>query len=237
MTETAVALELAGENLLLHPQRALVWPARRTLFIADLHLGKDEVFRQSGIAIPEGGTLADLQRLDRLVDVYALNRVVLLGDFLHAAPRDESRYTQTFREWRVAHGALEFIVVAGNHDRRAAGRELVEVVQWHLDEWQLGPFVCRHHPGESALGHVLSGHVHPVITLHGTHRERARVPVCWLRPGCAVLPSFGSFTGGGDIDPADNDELYAFAAGRVWRVPRRVRRVPDDNRSREDSNR
>ena len=237
MTETAVALELAGESMLLHPQRALIWPARRTLFIADLHLGKDEVFRQSGIAIPEGGTPADLRRIERLVDAHALTSVVLLGDFLHAAPRGESRYTRTFSEWRAAHASLEFIVVAGNHDRRAAGKELVDVVQWHLDEWQLGPFVCRHHPGVSPQGQVLSGHVHPVIKLHGTHRERARVPVCWLRPGCAVLPSFGSFTGGGEIEPADDDELYAFAADRVWRLPRRARLADDNTRSREDSNR
>ena len=223
--------------MLLHPQRALIWPARRTLFIADLHLGKDEVFRESGIAIPEGGTPADLRRIERLVDAYALTSVVLLGDFLHAAPRGESRYTRTFSEWRTAHAGLEFIVVAGNHDRRAAGRELVDVVQWQLDEWQLGPFVCRHHPGTSASGLVLSGHVHPVIKLYGTHRERARVPVCWLRPGCAVLPSFGSFTGGGEIEPVDGDELYAFAAGRVWRLPRRAGFADSDIRSREDSNR
>jgi DNA ligase-associated metallophosphoesterase len=219
VAETTLPLILGGARLLLHSERALIWPAERTAFIADLHLGKDEVFRQSGIAIPEGGTLADLRRIDRLIEEHDLQRIVLLGDFLHAAPRGVPRYIQTFSDWRTAHRGLEFVVVAGNHDRRAIGRHLADVVQWQAGEWLYGPFVCRHFPAVSPHGFVLSGHVHPVFRLRGTHRERTRLPVCWLQPGCAVLPSFGSFTGGGEIEPAAGDELYAFAADRVWRLP------------------
>lgn len=218
-----LSIILAGETLLLHPQRALIWPAQRTLFIADLHLGKSEVFRRSGIPIPEGATSNDLERLDHIVATHGVNRIVLLGDFLHAATPSTQvvpEYSRVFVQWRAARSEVEFVVVAGNHDRRAAGRELVEVVQWQLADWQLGPFVCRHYPGTSPHGFVLSGHVHPVIRLRGLQRERARVPVCWLQAGCAVLPSFGSFTGGGNIEPALQDQLYAFAADRVWRIPR-----------------
>ena len=219
-TGNTTALDIAGASMLLHPERALIWPEQRTAFIADLRLGKDEVFRQSGTAI--GGTLADLQRIDLLIDAHGLERIVLLGDFLHAVPRGASRHMQTFSEWRGTHRALEFVVVAGNRDRRAAGRELTEVVQWQPNEWLCGPFVCRHLPATSPHGFVLSGHVHPVFRLSGTPNERARVPVCWLQPGCAVLPSFASFAGGSDIAPAEGDELYAFATNRVWRLPRSV---------------
>lgn len=219
MADGPLATECAGEQLLLHPQRALVWPAQRTLFIADLHLGKAEIFRRSGIPIPEGHTHADLRRLDALIDELALQRIVLLGDFLHAASPGRSTHADAFTAWRRTHTALEFIVVAGNHDRRAAGRELADVVEWQLEEWRIGPFVCRHHPGSSAAGYVLAGHIHPAMYLYGSHRERTRVPVCWMRSDHAVLPSFGSFTGGGDIEPAAGDRLYAFAANRVWALP------------------
>lgn len=212
-------LECAGESLLLLPDRALLWPAQRTLFIADLHLGKSEVFRRSGIPIPEGDTLTDLGRLDRILAAREVQRIVLLGDFVHAASPGASTHGNAFAAWRAARSQVEFVVVAGNHDRRAAGRELADVVDWELHERQIGPFVCRHHPAPSPHGYVLSGHIHPVISLYGSHRERARVPVCWLRPDYAVLPSFGSFTGGGEIEPAPADRLYAFAAERVWRVP------------------
>jgi uncharacterized protein len=218
VADGTLELACAGETLLLHPQRALVWPAQRTLFIADLHLGKAEIFRRSGIPIPEGHTQADLRRLDALIATYALERIVLLGDFLHAASPARSTHADAFTAWCKAH-SIEFIVVAGNHDRRAAGRELAGVVEWHLSEWRSGPFVCRHHPGGSPDGYVLAGHIHPAVYLYGSHRERTRIPVCWVRKDHAVLPSFGSFTGGGDIEPADGDRLYAFTADRVWALP------------------
>lgn len=217
MSETEI--ECAGERLVLLPQRALLWPSERTLFIADLHLGKSEIFRRSGIPIPEGATGADLARLDQIARSHEVERIVLLGDFLHAASAGASTHGVAFTKWRKRHTNVAFIVVAGNHDRRAAGSELADSVEWELSERRLGPFVCRHDPGASPHGYVLSGHIHPVVKLYGSHRERARVPVCWLRRDYAVLPSFGSFTGGGDIEPTPEDRLYAFAADRVWPVP------------------
>ena len=121
--DSSLPLLLAGESLLLHPQRALIWPARRTLFAADLHLGKSDVFRRSGIPIPEGATATDLQRLEQVVSEHSLSRIVLLGDFLHAAAGDSApQYAAAFTRWRATRPTLEFIVVAGNHDRRAADR-------------------------------------------------------------------------------------------------------------------
>jgi len=219
MTDGSLVVSCAGESLLLHPDRAVLWPTQRTAFIADLHLGKAEIFRRSGIPIPEGHTHADLQRLDRLIADHELRRIVLLGDFLHAASPGQSTHADLFTAWRARQAALEFIVIAGNHDRRAAGRELADSVEWHLHEWRAGPFLCRHHPGRVDDAYVLSGHIHPVVFLYGSHRERARVPVCWMRKDHAVLPSFGSFTGGGDIEPTNSDQLFAFAANRVWRLP------------------
>jgi DNA ligase-associated metallophosphoesterase len=214
-----LSIECAGEQLVLHPERAVLWPAERSAFIADLHLGKSEIFRRSGIPIPEGNTSEDLARLDRIIDAHALERIVLLGDFLHAASPEGSTHADAFTTWRSRRSSLEFVVIAGNHDRRAAGRELASAVTWELKERQIGPFVCRHDPSASSQGYVLCGHLHPVLTLYGSHRERARVPVCWMRRDYAVLPSFGSFTGGADIEPTEGDRVYAFAAQRVWQLP------------------
>jgi uncharacterized protein len=214
-----VQIDCAGETVILLADRALLWPAERTLFIADLHLGKSEIFRRSGIPIPEGHTLTDLARLDRIIDAHEVRRIVLLGDFLHAASPEASTHGQAFTAWRATRSHVAFVVVAGNHDRRAAGRELASTVDWQLSERQIGPFICRHEPGPSQAGYVLSGHIHPVIWLYGSHRERTRVPVCWIRSGYAVLPSFGSFTGGGEIEPTPDDRLFAFAANRVWALP------------------
>ena len=79
MTEGSLELVLAGERVVVDPDRALIWPAQRTAFIADLHLGKGEIFRRAGIPIPEGTTQTDLQRITRLTADHGLQRVVLLS--------------------------------------------------------------------------------------------------------------------------------------------------------------
>ena len=218
MSDDTLTIGLAGESLLLHPDRALLWPVQRTLFIADLHLGKDEIFRRSGIPIPQGSAQADLHRLANIIGAHCVMRVVLLGDFLHGPSAKDPTHAVLFAQWRSAHEEIEFIVIAGNHDRRV-DREELRGVLWENRGLRLGPFLCRHHPpAASAEGYVLCGHIHPALRLEGFHRERARVPICWVRRDHAVLPAFGSFTGGADVQLEPGDSAFAFAADHVWRV-------------------
>ena len=75
---------IAGENVLLYADRALHWPAGRTLFVADVHLGKTAAFRAGGVALPGGATAANLARLSALVDATRCEALVVLGDLFHA---------------------------------------------------------------------------------------------------------------------------------------------------------
>jgi uncharacterized protein len=218
VADEALSIELAGEQLIVDAQRALIWPAENTMFLADLHLGKSDIFRRAGIPIPEGSTTADLDRIESVVQRYRLQRVVLLGDFLHGRSFPKAAYVETFAAWRRTRGDLDFTVIAGNHDRFDAFRSLDWNVTWQREGVNVGPFVCRHHPESSREGFVLAGHVHPVMFLYGSARERLRVPVLWIRDGHAILPSFGSFTGGAEVSPAEAESVYAFAADRVWQV-------------------
>ncbi|HXH01105.1 MAG TPA: hypothetical protein VNI56_02790, partial [Xanthomonadaceae bacterium] len=59
-------VDIAGERFELLGERALHWPRRQRLLIADLHLGKADLFRRAGIGLPRGGTSRDLQRLSAL---------------------------------------------------------------------------------------------------------------------------------------------------------------------------
>jgi hypothetical protein len=87
----------------------------------------------------------DLMRLQTLIQVHDVTRVILLGDFLHGVGSQVPTHAGLFDRWRAAHAAIEFIVIAGNHDRLAARHELTGV-QWEAQGLRLGPFVCRHHP-------------------------------------------------------------------------------------------
>jgi DNA ligase-associated metallophosphoesterase len=214
----ALAIELRGERVLLHPGRAVVLPARATIIIADPHFAKDDIFRRAGIALPRGPAIADLQRLTELIAATGSSRLIVLGDFVHGATRAGDSFLQAFQLWRRLHAALTVDVIVGNHDRRESTRAWQHLAGWHLKPLIEPPFVFSHEPVSSPHGYVLAGHIHPVVTL----RRRGgggRVPIFWQRRDAFVLPSFGSFTGGANIVAADGDTIFVAAPERVVALP------------------
>src|SRR5436190_20499208 len=73
-------VDFAGQSLRLLPDHAVYWPARNTLLVADLHLGKDAAFRTAGVPVPAGSTAKDLSRLSSLIGLSGAQRLVILGD-------------------------------------------------------------------------------------------------------------------------------------------------------------
>jgi len=211
-----------GERLQLLPQRAVHWAAQRTLFVADLHLGKEHVFGRQGIAVPGGSSEATLTRLDALLRTTRAERLIVLGDLMHAAPHATESWLVSLSTLLDAHRSLAVHVCAGNHDRVAGRAALDARLHWHADPLVDGPFVLQHHPGDDARGYVLCGHVHPAFRLGGRGRDSMRLPAFWFRPGHAVLPAFGSFTGGHTIGSARGDRIWVSGPQRVVAVsPRR----------------
>lgn len=195
-------LLLAGEPMRLLADRALYWPARRRLLVADLHLGKADIFRAAGIALPRGGTALDLERIATLAAATGAASLWVLGDMLHGRT-DLSSWRSAWEAFRARHPWLSIVVVGGNHDRalRDAGLDLELPGEAVRD----GPFLLRHAPARAADAHVLCGHLHPVLRLPG----QARAPAFWLQPGCTVLPAFSAFTGGQPLALGERDAAVA----------------------------
>ena len=190
----AVDVVIAGEKVVLFADRALFWPRETALLIADLHLGKGDTFRKAGIALPSGGTRHDLDRLTASIQRTRANRLIVLGDMLHASAKTK-RWRETWDAWRADHADLQIDVIAGNHDRALAGAGLD--IQHHAHALAIAPFLLRHAPGEASDAHVICGHVHPVVRLP---RIAGRWPAFVLGERQTILPSFSAFTGGGGID-------------------------------------
>ncbi|HEL3810193.1 TPA: ligase-associated DNA damage response endonuclease PdeM [Stenotrophomonas maltophilia] len=205
-------LLLASEPLTLLGSRALYWPARQALLIADLHLGKADVFRRSGIALPGGGTRGDLQRLQSLLDAHTSRELWILGDILHG-PVHRAAWYQQWLAWRERNAALDVHVLHGNHDRQLPHAQLQ--VQIH-DEVRLPPFLLRHEPMPDAALHVIAGHLHPQIALPPLRR---RFPAFWLRERTMILPAFSTFTAGIVPAPAHGERMIACVEGGLVELP------------------
>ncbi len=188
-----LAIEVAGERLLLHAARALSWPARRTLLVADVHFGKAHVLRSAGVGVPRGSTTHDLARLDRLIADHDVARVLVLGDLVHGRSRDDAPWAERVREWRARHAALDVALVRGNHDRHFAGTGL-----GFRDagiELRDGPFAFVHHPHAVPGHYAIAGHLHPGVLLAEAHGRPLRLPAFRFARDVGVLPAFGRLTG------------------------------------------
>jgi DNA ligase-associated metallophosphoesterase len=216
----SIRIDLAGEAVDLLPDRALYWPARRTLIVADVHLGKDAVFRRAGLAVPAGVLDTDLERLQKLIAASAAERLVVLGDLIHAAPQPHDPLLERMAEWRRQHSALAVEVIRGNHDRHA-GDALDPYLHWRDEPAPDPPFLLCHEPRRVPGHHVLAGHLHPVFRLAGGG-DYARLPAFHVGRGVTVLPAFGTFTGGHPVRIRRGERLFVTTGERVLKLPGRV---------------
>lgn len=227
MSEPTLPLQLAGETLLLHAERALSWPARGLLVVADTHFGKSHVFAHHGIAVPAGSDALDRARLDALLQHTGAQRLLILGDFLHGPLPAQSVAAQELGRWLASLAAVQVQLVTGNHDRTARSGWQAQVA-WEGRLLHEPPFIFVHDPDErsSVPGDVyrIGGHIHPVIALGLARKRRLRVPVFWAREDSLVLPSFGSFTGGYRIEPQAGGRVFTAGPETVrelrWRASR-----------------
>lgn len=206
--DPGLATALAGERVVLLGGRALHWPARSRLVIADLHLGKSHVFRQAGIAVPRGATLDDLRRLSDLLAATGARELLIVGDVLHG-PAAQAAWRDAWIAWRQEHAALDVSVLVGNHDRALDGPALG--MRQLGEAWADGPFLFRHLPHADPGGrHVIAGHVHPKTRVPGVPRNW---PAFWLKPDMTVLPAFSDFTGGHAVRAEPGVALVACVEG------------------------
>jgi DNA ligase-associated metallophosphoesterase len=215
----SVATTLAGEEVALLAARALHWPRAATVFVADVHLGKAASFRAGGVAIPRGATAEDLARLSGLLDATRARRLVVLGDFLHAAAGRVAALDAAVRAWRARHAGIEVLVVRGNHDAKAGDPP----AEWHVDvvadPHPLAPFVLCHEPARPSTGYALCGHVHPGARIDGGAFSSARVPCFVLSGRHALLPAFGRLTGLALVRSVPGERRVAIAGSRLFVLP------------------
>ena len=196
MSGTAT-FDFAGERFHMLADRALFWPAHGALIVADLHLEKASWYATHGQPLPPYDSHDTLDRLARLAGETGARAIWCLGDSFH--DRDAAARVAPTVAARLAGqaAAARIVWIAGNHDGLTAGAWGGEVV----DELFAGGILFRHQSALDETRPEISGHFHPKLRL--SVRGRAVSRPCFAGDEQRlILPAFGSFTGGLDVEDA-----------------------------------
>ena len=216
---TVHTISIGNATFIADAVGALYWPEQQLLVVADLHLEKGSSFARRGLLLPPYDSAVTLHNLGRLLDRYAPQRVIALGDSFHdpdgsrrmiARDRDTLASLQRGRDW---------IWIAGHHDP-----EPLAIGGTFARELDVDGLVFRHEPtGEAG---EIAGHLHPRARV----RWRGHVVVrrCFAAsPDCVVMPAFGAYTGGLNILDRAFSKVFAtrdftahlLGSGRLYAFP------------------
>ena len=213
-------VDVRGESFVLSPRRALVWPARRLLAVADLHLGKAETFQKSGLWLPSAAQANDLDQLRELVRLHDVESVVFLGDLVHSALGLTPDVIDLFATW-LGEFPGQVTVTLGNHDQAIARRWPTAWSKANItDKLDVGDFKFQHIPPPDVPSppgkFTWAGHVHPMVVLR-SHNERLRLPGFAIKKESGILPAFSSLAGGFTLRPMPAQRLYAVGSSQVFK--------------------
>ncbi|MBS3174294.1 metallophosphoesterase [Candidatus Woesearchaeota archaeon] len=182
---------------------------RKTLVIADIHLGYEGSLNSRGILIPRMQYKDTSDRLEKLLKTINVETIIITGDFKH----EFGGISET--EWRnilkiidlLFKYAKRVIIIKGNHDVNLgpiARKRNIELLEYYKIDDIL---ICH---GDEILSNddmriahtVIMGHEHPAIGL----KDKAKYEIykCflkgkWKNKILIVIPSFNVLTTGTDV--------------------------------------
>ncbi|TKD49994.1 ligase-associated DNA damage response endonuclease PdeM [Sphingomonas baiyangensis] len=188
-----VPFSFADHGFAALPDGALFWPARRALFVADLHFEKASWFAMHGQHLPPYDSAETLARLQAVIARCDPTEIWCLGDSFHDAAGCQRLPRPVQDGLRAIAARHRLTWITGNHDAGMVDRCGGAVA----DEAMLGDVVLRHEADPAETRPELSGHFHPKLRV--TVRGRRVARRCFVATDRKlVLPAFGALTGGLD---------------------------------------
>ncbi|ELR68851.1 hypothetical protein C900_05677 [Fulvivirga imtechensis AK7] len=208
---------VGDKKLVLFPEKAVFWESLRILLISDMHLGKINHFRRSGIPVPHKPNDENIERLIALLQCINPERVMFMGDLFHSHYNPE---WEVFGQVLRYFPAISFELVQGNHDIMSDYQYQKHQLVVHNEPICIDDFILSHEPLEAvpAGKYNIAGHIHPGVKLRGKGRQGLRLPCFYFGAQQALLPAFGEFTGMHMIKPLANDQVFVIVEGKVIKL-------------------
>jgi uncharacterized protein len=196
---------------------ALYVPEFHALIIADLHLEQGSSLARRGIRVPPYDTAITLGLLESVVQKFAPQRLVFLGDSFHDGESEARLADDSLARLQKISQAHECFWISGNHDPKPP-----ETLHGHAaDRVMLGPLMLRHEPLQLCDNEIeISGHLHPGCGL--VQRGRRIHGKCFVADQRRlIMPAFGAYTGALSIFSDAYDGLFKHNETQVWMMGNR----------------
>jgi hypothetical protein len=221
--------QFCGHTVVPDRSSAAWFPGLKLLAVADLHFEKGSSFVRRGLHLPPYDTRATLKRLEEVVDRYAPDVVVALGDSFHDGTAPARLDEDDAASIRNLTGRSDWVWVFGNHDPVSA--QWIDALGGRgTDQLEREGLSLRHEP--VGLHGEVAGHLHPGAAIRQRGRRIRRR--CFVTNGRSlVLPAFGAYTGSLNVldeafKPIFKGGFDAYLIGRDEIFPMSARRlVPD----------
>ncbi len=210
-------VKIKKHTLTLLPSKSIFLAEERILLLADLHLGKINHFRRSGIAAPSKTNEQNLEQLIAALQQLKPVRVIFMGDLFHSHYNDE---WEVFGQTIKAFPETSFELVMGNHDIMSDYQYLKYKLTIHPEPITVGDLILSHEPLEKFPDELynLAGHIHPGVVLRGRGKQGMRLPCFLFGKNQGLLPAFGAFTGLAKQKPKKGDQVFVVVENQVVRV-------------------
>lgn len=210
-------LTIRNQTCYLLPQKAVYWEEKKTIILADVHIGKGTVFRKSGIPIPHGIMDDDLANIRQLICYFEAEKCIIVGDLIHAQSGLSSDVKKKFSEWLKGINC-EVHLILGNHD----GVLLKDLPhEWPLYVHQEGllieSFYFSHIPKRHPQCFVWSGHLHPKVVISDKY-DRLVLRCFQIFADLAIIPAFGFFVGGSIVKKSAECKIYAIVDDEIIEI-------------------
>jgi len=201
---TDLSILVNGETLVLDKSGALWWPRTSSVILADLHFEKGSSYARFGQYLPPYDTRATLLRMAEVLARRTPARVIALGDSFHDPFASERLSAIDLELVRRLTQSVDMFWICGNHDPHPPALLGGKV----MAEWREGGLSFRHEPRLVAEPGEVAGHLHPCAKVTKYGRGVRRRAFC-ADTGRVLLPAFGAYAGGLDVDDPAIANLFA----------------------------
>ncbi|MCB0715231.1 MAG: hypothetical protein KDC06_04365 [Chitinophagaceae bacterium] len=203
-------------------ERGLFWEEKKTLVVADLHLGIKDIYTKPGLAIPQTSYTADLDRLKALLYHFKADKLLLIGDI---SQTKNKKQVDEFFSWRKHFSLLQIDVIQIKEDIITLPFYEEANIQLHKMETTVEGFRFRlddkrfKDANKKKAPFTFYGHVHPVIPLAGEERKLKKYPCYYFTPKKCLLPAFSHYKKNGvKVQPQKNEFVYALKENELMQV-------------------